>query len=302
FDLNSSAGYSRNADQRIDYQSFYSRKFFGSFLFWNEYDTDRLYFEIVPSINIKFTHLKFGVAFPFTYDDEKWYMSMEETTPEYPTGTGRTLDVLSSVKFYQFRAFISYATLNGITFDGYIETGLKKVRTTDFEKADKKSTKLDISYDGNTTEYTDYPFIYGVKAYFDEDISEKSVLSAEIMFETFEDDDNNYNNLFAINFGYYHSLFASFKIRLDAGIEYYTFEYEGIEFPDNADPEDLELITTDGDDSFTLISLGTSLSYFPVNELEIFLKADFGTYQNAAYLPDKLKLGLGAQYTLDFAR
>jgi len=229
-------------------------------------------------------------------------MDIDETTPMYPDGTGRTLDGLTTVKFYQFKTFAAYTALKGLTFKGYVETGLKKTITTDFQEADKKSAKQDVSYDGDATEYTDYPIIYGLKASFDKDLRKKSLLSAQVMFETFEDDDNNYNNLLAANLGYSLKPFSSIRITTQAGIEYYFYEYDGVEFPDNGDPEDPELITTDGDDSFTLISIGTNLSYFPMKELEIFLKADYGTYQNASYLPDDLKLGMGAVYTFDFVR
>jgi hypothetical protein len=302
FDLKSSAGFSRNADQRVDYQSFNVRKLFGSFLYWHDFDIDRLYIETTPSLSLKTNSFQIGAAFPFSYDDETWYMDIDETTPEYPAGTGRTLNILTKMKFYHFRTFAAYTVLKGLTFKGYLETGLKKTITTDFQEADKKGAKQDVSYDGDTTEYTGYPITYGLKASFDKDVSDESAFSGQVMFETFEDDDNNYNNLLAASLGYSIKPFSTIRITTQAGIEYYFFEYDGVDFPDNDDPEDPELITTDGDDSFTLISIGTNLSYFPMEGLEIFLKADYGTYQNASYLPDDLKLGMGAVYTFDFVR
>lgn len=300
FGLNSSAGFSRNPDQRIDYQSFYSRKLFGSDLFWHDYDIDRLYLETTPSLSLKYKDFQLGAAFPFSYDHETSYIGLDVTTPEYPDGTGRTVDILTTVKFYQFRVFAAYKALKDLTFSGYLETGLKKTVTTDFQEADKKSAKQDVSYDGDTVESTDFPIIYGLKATYEKDLSKKSLLSAQVMFETFEDDDNNYNNLLAANLGYSLKPFSSIRITTEAGFEYYYYEYDDIKLPDNGDPEDTELVTTDGDGSFTLISIGTNLSYFPMKKLEIFLKADYGTYQNADYLPDELKLGLGAVYTFDF--
>lgn len=295
FLVNAKADYFRNPDKRAEFSSFEWLNF--SVLRWPEEDTDRFSFEASPGIKARFGDFSAGFHFRHIYDHEIWYAAIDETTPLYPAGTGRTLDVITDYEYFDYGFNLSYGKDNYF-IEAYLKDRYKSDYEIDFENSDKKETKQDKP---NSTERTDYPFIYGIRGSYSMRVGENSKMSASVVFEMFEDNSDNYNNKLDAGLNYTTSLSPVFSFSLGGTYEQYFYQYDKVTFPENADPEDPELAVLEGEDSFTCVKTFGNITYTPFTNFDVYLYSGYDAYFNADDISDKISLGLGCDYTFDFA-
>jgi hypothetical protein len=319
--------YDREYDFESDYSSYSDLLFMYSIRnnsYFSSYESRSFFIKFNPAISLNLNNYYVYISTPLKHkimSDSYETDPIDETSPLYPDGTGRTFKFKSEVE----KELYSYDILARLGFDNKIYNIKKLTPWRRFEKGSTLSLRLKtglyFSYSrderddiirvdigtkqdkpglrswSNDTKFGDFPIIYGAEACHAFFLTDNSNIKFGLSYEYFKEKDKDYdNNKVESQLEYNTDLNNRFNISFLNSIEYYS--YEVLTFPENADPEDSEL--NENTDSFTFLKFTGIFRFYPNKSWLVYgsINSTSLIYDN----PDStvLTFELGTKYIFDF--